>query len=465
MAQLGARWFSCDDVRRGKASGLPAGGHPGCGLWLLPSNEHSITVGRTGSGKTLSYALPGLLLHALAEEKNNLLVVDAKGTIFSAASGILQESGYRIRLIDMRSSKSPNTWNPLDGATAAYRQGDTKRAEELIADITASLKKAVKNSQDAFWENVAADLIAAVYFVLLDADGKAKPSLCDVSDNVSKGAGHLKNLALSAGGIPSSRLEACLKVVEAKETWACVQSVFFTAMSFYGSAVGHRVASASNFDPTAEILSEGNPVAIFIISPDESTSCNGYVSLFFDTLYQTYVTRFELDGLDAKGFSGVRCFIDEAARFPFSKLNSLMSTARSREFFVHLFLQSFSQLLEERRYDEAGAAVLIEQAATVICMSNADRWVIEYLKNRSNGLVNPSMVAGLETGEAIVSRLDKPLARMKLAPIGEYVRAGLISDLHPADLEVNSCRAKFDKAGVGDAASIERAVFSHFASC
>lgn len=363
----------------------------------------------------------------------------------------------------MRSAQSPSTWNPLDGATVAYRRGDAKRSEELLADITASLKKAIKSSQDAFWENVAADLITAVYFTLLDADEKAKPSLCDISDSVSKGSSHLRELAMLVGGVSSDRLMERLAVVEAKETWACVQSVFFTAMSFYGSAIGRRVASVSNFDPVAEVLSGEDPVAIFIISPDESISCNGYVSLFFDTLYQSYVTRFELSSLEGKGFSGVRCFIDEAARFPFSKLNSLMSTARSREFFVHLFLQSFSQLLEGGRYDEAGAAVLIEQAATVFCMSNADGRVIEYLKRRSNGLVNPSMVAGLGAGEAIVSRLDKPLARVRVAPIGDYVRAGLISDLHPAVFEENLCWPKLDEMGAVDVESIERGIISYFA--
>lgn len=432
LPDIGARWVSRSEIPLEEDAGIPVGGHPSEGLWLLPSRQHTITVGRTGSGKTRSLALPGILMNALSKRKSNLLIVDAKGTLFSSTSGALREGGYTIRLVNMRSPATPNTWNPLAAATDAYRKRDRKSAEDIVDNLTESLKKTIESSKDKYWENAMADLVASVYFALLDSDKKSNPSLCDIADAVSGGPTKLKELANAAGADSGGRLRASISASAASETWGSIQGIFFAALSFFRSSTGRRVASTSNFDPVKDILSEKKPVAVFVISPDESGSCDGYVASLFDAVYQGYTAQFELRGLEGKSLPGVRCFIDEAARFPFSKMNALMSTARSREFFVHLFFQSFSQLLEGNRYSEAEAAVLVEQASAVFCMSNVDERIIKYLSRRSGGIVTPETVTALGTGEAIVSRLDKPIARTRLSPVDEYVEAGLFDELHAA---------------------------------
>lgn len=400
------------EVAAGCVEGLVVGDAAGR-VVAAPERVHSALVGATGCGKT-NLAIEQILLMASRADRPNLVVIDAKDTLWGAVGTACSGAGYRVRHLDLRDpSSSTDRYNPAAAASRAFSEGDRARAESLIGEVTDSLSALVESEKDRFWETEASALIKGVFFALCEIEREV--SLPEVRKTIGIGQKGLRSLF---GDDRGTLLEAILKTDMAKDTWGSVAAVAGAMLSFFDTHQARLLSSSSTFDPVSDLFDAERPLALFVTSPDESSSADAFAKLLLDQTYHGYVTRCETSGRPARD---THLFFDEFARYPRCCISAMLSTARSRGFFAHLIFQSPSQLLERNRYTEAEARVIMEQMGLVVYMANHSRLAADDVSVRSGGLVTGTDLSSLSRGECVVARMGGfPLLRTTTVPLEEF---------------------------------------------
>lgn len=75
---------------------------------------HTLIVGATGTGKTVSFIEPALQILSSLKNKPSLFITDVKGELYSHHSKKLVDSGYELLLLDLTQPYNSIQWNPLE---------------------------------------------------------------------------------------------------------------------------------------------------------------------------------------------------------------------------------------------------------------------------------------------------------------------------------------------------------------
>ena len=139
---------------------------------------HTLIIGATGTGKTVSFIEPAIQILSSLKNKPSLFITDAKGELYSHHSKKLVESGYTLQLLDLTEPYNSIQWNPLENIYDNWQR--QLRLEEEILKHTNDPVKNYKFTQvgeidDSEW---------------YEFDGKAfgtlKQALLEVEVNKSK---------------------------------------------------------------------------------------------------------------------------------------------------------------------------------------------------------------------------------------------------------------------------------------
>lgn len=111
-------------------------------IWVDPSDSHSLIVGTTNSGKTISMLLPFINIVCMTGESG--VIVDLKGELSQMTYESFIDAGYRVWMLDFISPECSDGWNPLELATRYYMD-EKRRIDEL--KISLDQKLAAKKRQ------------------------------------------------------------------------------------------------------------------------------------------------------------------------------------------------------------------------------------------------------------------------------------------------------------------------------
>lgn len=75
---------------------------------------HSLIIGATGTGKTVSFIEPTIQILAHSKTKPSMFITDPKGELYSHHSKMLVEQGYKLELLDLTEPYNSTQWNPLE---------------------------------------------------------------------------------------------------------------------------------------------------------------------------------------------------------------------------------------------------------------------------------------------------------------------------------------------------------------
>ena len=75
---------------------------------------HTLILGATGTGKTVSFIEPTVQILSSLKNKPSILVTDTKGEIYAHHGKKLQEEGYKVILLDLTQPYNSAQWNPLE---------------------------------------------------------------------------------------------------------------------------------------------------------------------------------------------------------------------------------------------------------------------------------------------------------------------------------------------------------------
>ena len=388
-----ARWASDKDLKRFKtwdiSKPIKSGGIVvTCNkdkFYYDDSTNHTLVIGTTGSGKTVSTIMP--LIINLADASESMIINDSKGELLRKTNDYLINKGYKIKIINLREPTNSNFWNPLYLPYKYYKEKNLEKTVELVNDFSYSLCQEV-SARDPYWSESSASVLSglclaliedsknkdevhfnSIYNLLVEHGTKTlitkKNSLDDYFD--SKEFGNLAKNYYATGGFAKG------------ETRATIFSVLSSKLRIFNDVGIATMTSNTDFE-LEDIGKE--KTAVFLVIPDEKEARHILGSLFIDQTYQSLV-KVAQEQKDGKLPIRVNYLLDEFANMPpIKSFSNKITVSRSRNIRFYLIIQDFDQLKEKYK----------EQTGTI--KSNCNNWI--YLLTSDN-----------DTAKEISDRLGK----------------------------------------------------------
>lgn len=384
------RWATQDEIKSSATRvDLSDDKFTGCGLPLIAntkriylddSDTHSLIIGSTGSKKTRLFCMP--MVHTMINAGESFVVTDPKGEIYDATSGLAQENGYDVVLLNYRDLEQGDMWNPLKEPALLYKQGHIDEATSMLNDFVEAISmEASMRTNDVFWVNSARMISVAVLLIMMDVcsfdeiNVKTFSRMCvefgKVEDPVTN-----KMLEIPESEWEKNYLDEIMKIIPQEsiaalnyfavgrsheKTRADMQSSLF---AFVKPFLLQRRLIRNLSETTFDIRNIGRKkTAIYIVVPDERSTYHFIVTSFVKQCYELLITEAQKETTKSLPVR-VNFVLDEFSNTPaISDMPAMITAARSRNIRFYLVVQSMHQLF--KRYNQ--------DAETI--KGNCENWV------------------------------------------------------------------------------------------
>lgn len=378
--------------------GMPVGQN-GEDILVDSSDAHTLIIGSTGSKKSRLVVMPSIYILGDAEE--SMIVSDPKAEIYERTAGFLEEQGYQIQVINLRSPSLGNSWNPLSIPYSFYNSGDMDKTCEFVNDISVNLMLSEKSVSDPYWDNSAGDLLFGLTLLLfrycdsLGFDDKYVNinNLLRLRQYLFRSQNYNKSFFKNLIEMDEIVASSLMGTIEAPDkTQSCILSTFDEKMRCF-MIQPNLLEMLSNNSVSMDCISE-NKTAIYLIMPDEKTSYHKLITLFIKQSYEYLIFKAQSNS-GGKMKVRVNYILDEFSSLPTIKdFPSMITAARSRNIRFNLVLQSKHQLIE--RYKEE----------TETIQSNCNNWIF-FTSREVKLLEELSLLCGKRSsGEKYVVPMD-----------------------------------------------------------
>ncbi|MCR5483095.1 MAG: type IV secretory system conjugative DNA transfer family protein [Bacilli bacterium] len=423
-----SRWLKEKEMKKGfkmvevgvQDPDAPAAGavliNDGKKMWVDNSENHTLVIGITGSGKTSAVIDP--LIYSLMKHKESMIMTDPKGELYKRHTNHLKARGYDIIVLNFREPSQGNSWNPLSLPYKLYKEGNVDKAIELVDDIGKNIVKD-KDAQDPFWQDSAGDYFSGCALGLMQ---DAKEEECNISsinvmttvgeDKLGAGSTYIKEYFNMKGEDSSAYVFASNTINSPTETKGGILSTFRQKIRVFASRENlSEMLSYSDFD----MASIGKkPTAVFIIIHDEKTTYHALATIFIKQAYETLIDVAQANG----GPLPVRTnfLLDEFANMPALKdVTTMVTAARSRQIRFTFIIQNFAQLNDV--YGKDDAETIRSNCGNLIYLLTTELSALEEIsklcgevkskkdeKSESHPLITVADLQKLQMNEVIVLR-------------------------------------------------------------
>lgn len=366
-------------------------------IFVDHTDRHTLVVGPTGSKKSRLVVMPSIRILGSAGE--SMIISDPKAEIYNRTASYLEQNGYRVFVLNLRSPMHGQRWNPLTIPFEFYSHGEIDKAYEFVNDIAENLIQTEKSVREPFWDNSAGSFFFGLALLLFKyCHEHGLDSTYVHMGNIIE----LRNVLLS---VPYQR----------NRLWAYAKSDQIIAAALIGTietASDTKAGILSTFDQKVrmfsiqpnllDMLSTNDfdmnrigavPTAVFLIVPDEKTGYHSLVSLFIKQSYEYMIFNAQLeaerDGIHTGVLKNrVNYILDEFSSLPTIRdFPAMVTAARSRNIRFTLIIQSKHQLIQRYR-DE-----------TETIQTNCNNWI--FLTSRElQFLEEVSALCGKTVGDA-----------------------------------------------------------------
>lgn len=333
--------------------------------YIDTSSNHTLVIGNTGSGKTVSVIFP--LIFNLADNGESMIINDVKGEIYKTTYDYLKKKNYDIKVINLRDTNNSDFWNPLTLAYQYYKKNDFEKEIETINDLSTAICEDV-TSRDKYWQESSSSVLSALCLALIE-DCKSENQVHFHSiynllvEHGAKKYMDQNSLDQYFNSRPFGNIAKNLYSTgnfARGETRATIFSILSSKLRVFGDTGVSYMTSKSSFN----IRDIGKKkTAIFLIIPDEKISRHFIGSLFVNQVYQVLVEEAQ-KYKDGKLPVRVNFILDEFSNMvKISEFSKKLTVARSRNVRFYLIIQDFNQLQEN--YKESSGTI----------KSNTSNWI------------------------------------------------------------------------------------------
>mgnify|MGYP002673535849 FL=1 len=386
---------------------------------------HTLVIGTTGSGKTTTYVNPTIQILSETKTKPSMFISDPKGELYADHAKRLKEQGYEVKVLDLRNPYNSIRWNPLQRAYEFYQRmihlkdevvldeehgrylfdgNEYETQEEVdsaiqvkkqqlydivyedLHDITTAICP-IENKNEPMWESGAKNFVLAIALAMLE--DSEDPNLGLTKDkfnfySITKVATNTDNdceelIAYFQNRSPLSKAVSLSKqVLDASDkTRGSYLSTTFDKLSMFSDLSLCALTSENEI----EFGSMGErPIALFLQIPDEKETRHTLASLVVLQAYKELVAK-------ANSYptlslpKPVYFILDEFGNLPkVHKLEQMITVGRSRNIWMNLVVQSYSQL--SKVYEEKSADIIKSNCNIQIFIGTTDYKTIEEFSKR-----------------------------------------------------------------------------------
>lgn len=400
----------------------------GKSMWVDDSENHTLVIGATGSGKTTAVVDP--LTYSLCKHGESMVFTDPKGEIYKNHAELLKARGYKIIVLNFRNPELGNAWNPLTLPYRLYKDGNVDKAIELVDDVALNILQD-KKASDPFWEKSASDYFSGCTLGLLEDAKEEQVNLNAISymttvgeEKFGAGSNYIKEYFTLKGESSSAYTFASNTINSPNETKGGILAVFRQKIRLFASREQlSEMLSYSDFN-MRDIGKE--KTAVFMVIHDEKTTYHALATIFIKQCYETLIDVAQECG----GKLPVRTnfILDEFANMPPLKdVTTMVTAARSRQIRFTFIIQNFAQINEV--YGKEDAETIRSNCGNLIYILTTELAALEEIsklcgevkskkdeKTESKPLVSVSDLQKMKMNEVIIIRTRLHPFKTKLAP-------------------------------------------------
>ena len=382
-------------------------------IYIDDTDNQTLIIGDTGSGKTQSIMLP--LVRTAIKAVESLVISDIKGEICKSTAKEFEKKGYNVIILDIKNNELGSRWNPFTLAYKLYKDGKKSESVKLIEEIGHYLMYS-EATLDPFWINSATDYFVGLALYLFENAKEEEinlNSIFSLSNTINEG-NNLENFIKKIDKNSNIYYNLSGTLTSPKETRGGIISTFIERIKRFISTEGiSNLLSKSDFD-LSKITTE--KTVVFIVSGINDISSQ-IIPLFIKELiyskdnYGTTERRLniildEFDDLD-----------------PILNFNKILHYSRTLHTRFTIFIKSFKGI--EKKYGKETSKTIKASFSNVIYLwSNDLDTLIEISKlcgntNQKNKLVPLMPVEELKVlkqFEAIIFKQRMKPFKTKLLP-------------------------------------------------
>ncbi|MDO4432027.1 MAG: type IV secretory system conjugative DNA transfer family protein [Aerococcaceae bacterium] len=361
---------------------------------------HSLTIGRTRSGKDETKALPELELISRSEEQPHIIYSTVKYDTLEKTKQELELRGYIVEVLNLVDLDCSFGYSPLDLISKAYAAGDIDEAVELCKTFTQPLYDVI-NVKDPIWNNLSMAMVNACILALCheflssDKEHEQKTELITLGSVIS--------MLIELSGTYQTKSETRTLLDDyfntlpldnpARQEYATIgvttgqmrSSVLGTTLSRLQKFVAPKVVRMMNhttFDFENLVQSE-QPYAVFILLPDYTKTNYNIATTWIEQCYY-YLSKHASQHGDRLP-KRIRFILNEFGNLPaFNSMGSMVSVGGGRGMLFDFYVQDLVQL--KITYGADLATFLESQMMNVIFITSSNQdtqeWMSKKLGNR-----------------------------------------------------------------------------------
>ena len=333
-------------------------------FYINTHDGHNLVIGSTNSGKSQTVILPMARLSIKALE--SFVIHDISGEAYNTLSGMLNENGYKVIVIDFKEAKYGNNWNPLTLPYTLYKNNDLDKSVMELENIAYYL---FSDSDEAssFWNNSAIDYFVGLALYLFE-NAKSEEinleSIYNLANNIDdKFIDKIKNKTINY------YLSTILKTPQ--ETKGGIIATFNLRMHKYITKAS--LANMLNYSDFSLKDIQKEKIAIFILSGN-TTNYNDIIPLFIHQL---------IDSIEDNNKKRLNILLDDFDNLlPIKDFSKLINNIRRNKVCITAIIIRFKNL--ENTYGKENSEILR------MCFSN----IIYLLSNDYDTLTEISKICG-----------------------------------------------------------------------
>ena len=314
-------------------------------------NLNVLVIGGSGAGKTRFYVKPNVMQAAGTGNGEgaefSLILTDPKGELALSTGHLLEDCGYRVRILDLINPSQSHCYNPF-----VYLRDDND-VQRLVTNLFKATTPKGAQSQDPFWDTAAQMLLLALVFYLKYEAPEEEQNFAmvmemlragDVDEEDSKAPSALDTLFYDLRKTDPDHI--ALKYYDAYHSGSgkTLKSIQITLAARLEKFNLDSIAALTITDELELWKIGEEKTALFAIIPDNDTSFNFLVSILYTQLFQ------QLFEVADKKYGGslpvpVQFIFDEFANISLpDDFDKILSVMRSRGVSVSIILQNLAQL-------------------------------------------------------------------------------------------------------------------------
>lgn len=315
--------------------------------------EHVVAIVPTGGGKTSSLLLPQLE----SLDDVSIVVTDPKGEIHHKTKKMMHQKGYAIAHLNLYEPEKSIRYNLLQGCKTPDEV--RKLAETILGDDQ--------------WGKLSQDVFQAFLFKAWEKG----ESLSEVIEYIANSSNDILEMELEMfSDVGDDSLLAFKQFAKTAQGDSYVSSVFATINGKLGIFKFKNIRAISEQPNFHFGMLREHKIILYISYPeDEAAIYQPFLASFYYQMMnqvKAHPSVNQTGGYKGKRGLPVYFLLDEFANIgKLPAIDEFLSTIRSKDMSLEIFLQSYAQL--EKQYGRNIADIIIENCKTKVTMAGVTK--------------------------------------------------------------------------------------------